>query len=169
MRDMLKAAGMIVAIGLVLILSVALILALVWSLRGEELADFSEPDRRPASEVVVSLQDPLDEELRLAEQEYREVKAQLQEAIGDKESQISDSKRGPLDEGLGIVQGAIQEIVMAISLNPENRSLKHILHDTYRKELNLLRKSLNLDESEGEMGAEAATEEVKSSSPPLPR
>ena len=167
MGEVLKAVGIVFGIAVGVVVTVVLILALVWSLRGEELAPFAEPVVAPAVATGAGAVDPLDTELLLVEQEYAEVRAQLEQAIGD----TSEGAPNPLEEGLGIVHGAIQEIVISLSIKPDNRSLKRILHDTYRKELHLLRKTLSLIESEAEAeeNLEGVSPGSETNSPPLRR
>ncbi len=69
-----------------------------------------------------------------------ELQAQYDSLKGDMPEELS----GPMDQEIGVVEGAVANLLAAIAQEPENESLKRMLVATYRNEVRLLKKALHL-------------------------
>lgn len=104
---------------------------------GDDNADSSDPvaDGAAPAELVETAKD-------------------LQAAYEERKELIPDEVAEPLDENIGIVEGAVADLMAAIADDPDNDSLKRMLIATYRNEVKLLKKALHLtggpDEEEAE-------------------
>jgi len=73
-----------------------------------------------------------------AERSYQDARSGLVEALAAREVELHPETRAVLDENLGIIDGAMKEIMAAIESDPENPVLVRKLMATREKELNLL-------------------------------
>jgi hypothetical protein len=79
-----------------------------------------------------------------------ELQAQYEQRKADMPVDLS----APLDEEMGVIEGAVANLLAAIAAEPENESLKRMLVATYRNEVRLLKKALHLS-SEGDDAEES--------------
>lgn len=104
-----------------------------------------EPDATP-NETETPLPEP--EALVAAEVErFEAVYAEQRENLP---AEVAE----PVDENIGVIERAAADILAALANDPDNESLKRMLIATYRNELKMLRKALNLS-GEDEAASEA--------------
>lgn len=78
---------------------------------------------------------------------------ELQAQYEQRKSEIPEDLSGPLDEEMGVIEGAVANLLAAIAAEPENDSLKRMLVATYRNEVRLLKKALHLSGEDAESEA----------------
>ena len=150
----LKLIGVLI---LIILSGVALVVGLSWYLSPEQPGAVFGIATGPVKQLPAYVPEPLpapvqadqfDGDLAMAQDDYREAKAELEAAL--------DSREGPppiLEEELGVVEGAIIEIVSALSLNPNSERLRHTLLGTYQRQVELLRKTIEVAEEQSASGA----------------
>ncbi len=72
-------------------------------------------------------------------------------AYAEQRDKLPSEVAEPVDENLGVIESAIADILAALANDPDNESLKQMLIATYRNELKLLRKALNLSENDADV------------------
>lgn len=68
----------------------------------------------------------------------------LQEAYEERADTMAPELREPVEENLGIIEGAVAELTVALGKNPEDPALKRMIVETYRNEIRLLKRALHL-------------------------
>lgn len=139
----------LVAVLFLIILSgLALVLGLLWYLSPDPPSDIaritSQPVRRlpayePDTPTPADTAEPISPVIAAAEAEYREAKAELESVL-----QQNDGTPAVVKEDIGIVEQAIVEIVAALGRNPDNEFLQQTLLGTYQRQVELLRKSVEI-------------------------
>lgn len=109
------------------------------------------PSSSPEAEVVtepVTVEAPSVEAGEVALDEtgatYAEAKQELRTAYDEKKETLPQDVVDPLDKDLGIIEGAVADLLAALASDPDNDSLKRMLVMTYRNEMSLLKKALHL-------------------------
>jgi hypothetical protein len=69
---------------------------------------------------------------------------ELQVAYEARKGELPEGMAAPIDEEVGVIEGAVAELMVAIAAEPNNDSLKRMLIATYRNEVKLLKKALHL-------------------------
>lgn len=88
---------------------------------------------------------------------YVEAKQELRTAYDERKQALSEDVAHPFDKDLGIIEGAVADLLAALASDPDNDSLKRMLVMTYRNEMRLLKKALHLtrdDEEEEPLAVE---------------
>lgn len=132
----------------IILAGLALVLGLIWYLSPEQPGDMRqltsqpvkrlpayEPDAPTSAQEVV----PLDAELADAKVEYQNAKAELEAALDAR-----DGAPEITEQDIGVVESAIVDIVSALALNPDNEFLQRTLLSTYQRQVDLLRKSVEI-------------------------
>lgn len=147
----LKLVGALV---LIIFCGLALVLGLLWYLSPEPSQDLervtSQPVQRlpaykpsapsPENEPAAVPQNPvLTPELAQAEADYRQAKVELEAAL-----QAHPAPPTDIAEDIGVVERAIIDVVSALALNPENEFLQRTLLGSYERQVDLLRKSVDI-------------------------
>ena len=83
--------------------------------------------------------------LEATEETYTAAKEELRSALDQRKANLAPDVIEPVEEDLGVIEGAVAEIGAALALDPDNEGLKKMLVQTYRLELRLLKKALRLD------------------------
>jgi hypothetical protein len=81
---------------------------------------------------------------------------ELQAQYDSRKDDMPEDLSTPLDQEIGVIEGAVANLLAAIAAEPENDSLKRMLVATYRNEVRLLKKALHLS---GNAEAEDVAEE----------
>lgn len=132
----------------IILTGLALVLGLLWYLSPEPAEDIERlnnptvrrlPAYEPDAPAPTETAGPIAAELAAAEAEYREARAEL-EAVLD----TSNGAPAVIEEDIGVVEQAIVEIVSALALNPENQFLQKTLLGNYQRQVELLRKSVEI-------------------------
>lgn len=119
-------------------MAAAAILLLVLGLRA--MVDFEN-----GSDTPLVAQDP---ELTRVEEEFAKAKDDLVRVLRERQGNFDPNTLAVVVENLSIIDGAIQEINLALVDNPEDLDLVRMLHAAYRSEVDLLHQVVNLaDES----------------------
>ncbi len=69
---------------------------------------------------------------------------ELQAQYESRKAEMPEEVAKPLDDDIGIIEGAAADLLAAIASEPDNNSLKNMLIATYRNEVKLLKKALHL-------------------------
>jgi hypothetical protein len=69
---------------------------------------------------------------------------ELQAQYESRKEDIPDDVSEPIDQDIGVIEGAAADLLAAIASEPNNESLKRMLVATYRNEVKLLKKALHL-------------------------
>jgi hypothetical protein len=83
---------------------------------------------------------------------------ELQAVYESRKGELPEDLARPIDEDIGMIEGAVAELIAAIAEEPDNESLKRMLVATYRNEVKLLKRALHLTAETGE-DEEAAVDE----------
>ena len=79
-----------------------------------------------------------------AQAEYADAKERLRGALDEQTAETDPELFEPVEENLGFLEKAVVEVMMALSENPENNSLRQTLLHIYEEQVNLLQKALRL-------------------------
>jgi len=69
---------------------------------------------------------------------------QLQAEYKSRKTEIPEDVAAPLDQDIGLIEGAVADLLAAVAQDPDNESLKKMLIATYRNEVKLLKTALHL-------------------------
>jgi hypothetical protein len=72
---------------------------------------------------------------------------ELQAQYESLKAKLPEETSKPLDDDIGVVEGAVTDLLAAIAAEPDNESLKRMLIATYRNEVRILKKALHLSGS----------------------
>lgn len=68
----------------------------------------------------------------------------LQTVYEERADSLDPELRAPVEENLGIIEGAVAELTVALGKNPDDPTLKRMIVETYRNEIRLLKRALHL-------------------------
>lgn len=73
---------------------------------------------------------------------------ELRAQYDQQKEKLPDEVAQPIDNDVGVIEGAAADLLAAIAHEPDNQNLKMMLIETYRNEMKLLKKALHLSSSE---------------------
>lgn len=134
----------IAGVGIVLLVAVTTVF-----LRGDtETALVLETEGRLPSNPEVSSEEEFavfsDPEFARAEEEYREAKRTLENVLDKHGDELDPELTEPIEENIGFIEGAVVDLLAALTTDPENESLRQMLLETYRREVRMLKSVLDL-------------------------
>jgi hypothetical protein len=138
------------AYAVALLVLAALVLTPIALVRGKPAPEAAAP--RPAS-APVAADAPGEgaESEPAADSESAAVAAQKDELRAEYDKQkekLPDEVAQPIEQDVGVIEGAAADLLAAIAHEPDNQNLKMMLIETYRNEMKLLKKALHLSSSE---------------------
>lgn len=91
-----------------------------------------------------SIDELLDPEYELAEEAYLEAKQELKSALNARDGELDPELAEPMEENIGFVEGAVVDLLAALTQDPDNESLKQMLLEMYRREVKMLKSFLDV-------------------------
>jgi hypothetical protein len=149
------------AAGLLLVAGVALAVLLIERpLSVDEGLRPATPDAvAPPSGVVAAPAAEVSAEIDPETGEMLKTKTELKAAYAERRADLPVEVAKPIDDDIGVIEGAAADLLVALAHEPDNQDLKQMLVATYRNELRLLKKALHLS------GAESDEERASVESP----
>ena len=92
----------------------------------------------------VEIDAEVDPEFELAEEAYLEAKQELESVLNEREGDLDPEIAEPMEENIGFVEGAVVDLLAALTQDPDNESLKQMLLEMYRREVSMLKGFLDV-------------------------
>lgn len=96
---------------------------------------------------AVAAEDPAPPEVLAQKNELRAEYAKQKE-------KMPEDVAKPIEEDIGVIEGAAADLLAAIADEPDNQNLKRMLIETYRNEMKLLKKALHLSSADDDESIE---------------
>lgn len=113
----------------------------------------------PATEVGEPPEAPAPPESDPVTGEMVKTRTELKAAYAERRGELPADVAKPIDDDIGVIEGAVADLLAAMVREPENEDLKRMLVATYRNEFRLLKKALHLSSEESEDEEEGISEE----------